>query len=575
MKMSTLKNDALEKAAKHRGRAYQCLRCLDQHGKEVIDVKSRIEDHIMKHHLSLDQVPFYCNLCLFKCKDLTTLQEHVGKFSRHALVASEKGISANCQDDYLKQNPNPYQIGKADYYILSQEDSTRYFIQKTHNKKTSLKNQDLLTEAVREIWSPINEDTFLESETPSSQQALKFVSGLEPAIALPEEASQMISSFLLNFMQKFPIQQGKAGVAATTTVSAAVPENPVSDSVTASEVVPSATVSDIHTTAISPVSIQLRSTPVSTASRISAPVVTQESLITMIPTAPVTTMIPVQLASSSTSPLVSAPLPVPPPSLFRPWQKSVAQTDPLSLPRTSQSLVCQEPLKPSAVSFSPRSSLSTPILAVRSPNEEQKTDQTHGRTTETLSVPGPDMEEDILHQLLGEDEEPIEDQRMVNVVSHCPSSVTDNHRSTSKFNILKDAILESNRSLRGELEKNSRAIRCLEKSVQEQTQVLRSIQSTFETLASTLQNSSRDEWKKHDSRDVERQRERYGYRQREREENRQRERGENRKREEASKQPEEKKRKREVSPRRESRENITPLRLKIFGQQNNTFKKRK
>ena len=145
----------------------------------------------------------------------------------------------------------------------------------------------------------------------------------------------------------------------------------------------------------------------------------------MVPMAPVATMIPAKLATSSTTPLMSAPLPVLPPSLSRPWQKSVAQTESSTLARTSRSLVCQELPKSSALSYSTRSSLSTPILAVHSPNEVRKTDRINDQTTETLTLPGPDIDEDILHQLLGEDEEPIEDQRVVNEIAHEPSTVTE------------------------------------------------------------------------------------------------------------------------------------------------------
>ena len=54
--------------------------------------EARVEDHIFKIHLSLDQVPFICNLCLFRCKDAVVLQEYVKKYSRHSLVANENKI---------------------------------------------------------------------------------------------------------------------------------------------------------------------------------------------------------------------------------------------------------------------------------------------------------------------------------------------------------------------------------------------------------------------------------------------------------------------------------------------------
>lgn len=39
--------ESIEKA-KRRGRAYQCLHCFHKKGKKVIDVKGRLEDHILR-----------------------------------------------------------------------------------------------------------------------------------------------------------------------------------------------------------------------------------------------------------------------------------------------------------------------------------------------------------------------------------------------------------------------------------------------------------------------------------------------------------------------------------------------
>ena len=40
-------------------------------------VKSRVENHIYKYHLALDQCPFYCTFCLFRSTEKTPLQQHV------------------------------------------------------------------------------------------------------------------------------------------------------------------------------------------------------------------------------------------------------------------------------------------------------------------------------------------------------------------------------------------------------------------------------------------------------------------------------------------------------------------
>lgn len=219
-----------ENKAKHRGRAYQRLRCL-QTGKEVINVKARIEDHLMKHHLSLDQVPYYCTLCLFKCKDENTLKEDVRKFPRHALIAAEKGISTTMQEGYLNKNPQPYLMGTEDYYILSTEESAQYFLQRSQQKKTSHQNQDLLSEAVQEICTPSLSQGSLPEAVPKS---------LEPSFAkdsaVPSE--QLWSSIVafVNQVQKHTPPRSSADIniqcsnTATSTVSctATVSSHPAS-----------------------------------------------------------------------------------------------------------------------------------------------------------------------------------------------------------------------------------------------------------------------------------------------------------------------------------------------------------
>ena len=44
-----VEEDRIERARK-RGKAYQCLRCFSRDGKRTVDIKCRIEDHIMKMH---------------------------------------------------------------------------------------------------------------------------------------------------------------------------------------------------------------------------------------------------------------------------------------------------------------------------------------------------------------------------------------------------------------------------------------------------------------------------------------------------------------------------------------------
>ena len=59
--------DEARRRAKHRGRAYQCLACFHKEGKNTINEKGKIEFHILKNHVKLDEDPFYCRLCLSVC----------------------------------------------------------------------------------------------------------------------------------------------------------------------------------------------------------------------------------------------------------------------------------------------------------------------------------------------------------------------------------------------------------------------------------------------------------------------------------------------------------------------------
>lgn len=53
--------------AKRRGIAYQCHSCHYKDGFKMINIKCRREDHIMRVHMSRDELPFLCKLCGFIC----------------------------------------------------------------------------------------------------------------------------------------------------------------------------------------------------------------------------------------------------------------------------------------------------------------------------------------------------------------------------------------------------------------------------------------------------------------------------------------------------------------------------
>ena len=129
----------VSKQTEAKRRAYQCLRCLHKKNEVYIEAKYRVTNHILKHHLSLDDVPCYCKLCLFRCFKESELREHVKTFARHALMLKEKGVQDS--PDMLVVNRFPYVIGERDMVALSAEESARHWASKS-------KGKDLLAQAV-------------------------------------------------------------------------------------------------------------------------------------------------------------------------------------------------------------------------------------------------------------------------------------------------------------------------------------------------------------------------------------------------------------------------------------------
>ena len=118
--------ESIEKA-KRRGRALQCLHCFHKKGKKVIDVNGRLEDHILREHMTFQEVPFYCSLCLFRCLKWAQLVPHVSAYKRHVTMVLKANVIDNSA--YLILNPNPYKFGPLDYHIFTAEESMKHFLE--------------------------------------------------------------------------------------------------------------------------------------------------------------------------------------------------------------------------------------------------------------------------------------------------------------------------------------------------------------------------------------------------------------------------------------------------------------
>ena len=442
-------DDALEKMARHKGRAYQCLRCCHQGGKEVIDVKARIECHIMKTHLSLDQVPFYCSLCLFRCSDKATLLEHVTKFNRHEVMAKMKGVAGNTE--CLKENPNPYQIGLDDYFVFSQEESTQVFLNRMKSKKGTSSNRDVLSEACQEFF-PEDLGSGLSTPVASTSSDLTAAAIQQPQFtgaAVPDQAAQLLNLF-----------SGLTQTLMTTIESQQTRQTPLNE-------------------LLSPV--------LNSKNPSSAPVVTVPSDTEYQPYYPGT------VPSHAVSPSVSY-VPTPITSTGSTLRSS---TDLHRLPGTS-----------STTATNP----ATPMdLSKPKPNCPLEPEDLSGKsTTERPSTPH-EATENILPQLLGTDshtdelpsEAPICMKTSPSDAMGPPQQAPNNSSAE-----LIDVIRQGHKEIVAEIEKNSRSVRCLKEAVNGIKDVMVGVHQSINDLVSTIRMQAREERRREERREEERQRER-------------------------------------------------------------------
>ena len=124
--LSVFEDQEKVERAKKRGKAWQCLHCHNNSQKRWVDIKCRVEDHIMKYHLALEEVPFYCRLCWFRCQRQDQLVGHVTKYKRHVELATQGQVTDH--SSYLIKNAQPHVMGPLDYSPLTAEESLRHFL---------------------------------------------------------------------------------------------------------------------------------------------------------------------------------------------------------------------------------------------------------------------------------------------------------------------------------------------------------------------------------------------------------------------------------------------------------------
>ena len=489
MQRATKTTEELEKMAKHKGRAYECLHCSRQ-GKTVIDVKSRVEDHILKYHLGLDQAPFYCTLCLFRSTEKKPLLEHVFRHSRHRQEAQNKNIVDSTP--YLKESQNPYKLGSADYRQLSQEESVKTFVGKMlQNQERS--QQDLLGRAFDEVFpngipeldSPVQEcaiqpPTLPPPTTPPVPMPILGVQTPQPVIQkAASQTSNMLTTLLFSGLQH-TLQQsfGASGLMNSLQTPDMIPTGPPSCCGSAS-------------------------------SEAYKPPTEQRRMHEMLPT---TTSRSPSLCGSASG-LIPKSVPEQTPA-------------PVSLPGTIHS------------NTEARSTLSTP--------------QPGTSALDDFTPAG----ENILPQLLGIDEaeeqaakSPLAHDRVSQqnvAVADTPPADAKNDFLAQCFNKLQAQLEQHNKNLLEEINKNTRSMRCMEKAMREQVEVLNSL----------LRINAREERRREERREEERKEERR------REERRE----EERQREAAGKRKGEEQQERQGKRRKEEKENSSPKLKSVLGQ---------
>ena len=101
---------------------------ISRSGKWVDEI-GKLEDHILRTHIPPERIPFFSQLCKFKCLRQEQLIRHVTHYARHVSMAAGRGIIDH--GPYLCRSQNPYQVTEMDYFKLSQEASLKYFLEKS------------------------------------------------------------------------------------------------------------------------------------------------------------------------------------------------------------------------------------------------------------------------------------------------------------------------------------------------------------------------------------------------------------------------------------------------------------
>ena len=482
----------MTRMAKHKGRAYVCMRCGEQ---PFIDTKTRFQAHFMKHHTKADELPFFCSLCNFRCTEKKQLTDHVFSYKPHRQMAQQREVVDS--SSFFRENPQPYRLLGTDFRVLSQEQSIHIFkqrYQQSQNPPQQSQNppqQDLLCQAL--------EASIPESVLDSDDLLLPAQDMFPYQSCAPVDLSKKNNSepqgMSISPLPVSAIQTGRSDPVLGSWLNSSVQPNPVTQTFNLGYLQPQPAHGSIQMQQPAIGGLQM---PPPASGSLQIPQVALGSH-QMPPPASGSLQIPqVALGSHQMPPSASGSLQMPPPASGSLQMPQVALgSHQMPQPATgtpSQSVAASRTQSPPPANPTPEPTRMIPA----NPGSENP-------SVSPIPTGSAAATENIMQQLLGSEEEffPDFDENPVPATnksqkrSNSPKPSLQGWLSSS-FAQLKDILEAHNKNLTQELEKNSRTVRCLEKSLNEHTKAVNLFTETMKDLNQTLINNAREERRRHD-----------------------------------------------------------------------------
>ncbi|WAR04901.1 hypothetical protein MAR_020270 [Mya arenaria] len=93
---------------------YRCRRC-DKVGRRY-----QVVAHILKAHVPIERVPFFCTRCFFRCQDRDTLWNHTERYRGHINEVKKNGPTGELKD-ILRASTNPWYVTDKDMVMIDCE----------------------------------------------------------------------------------------------------------------------------------------------------------------------------------------------------------------------------------------------------------------------------------------------------------------------------------------------------------------------------------------------------------------------------------------------------------------------